>query len=280
MKNLLAALTCCLAVPALAHIKLLSPDNFQITDTFGSPNKAEPCGGAGTATNMVTEVVAGSTLTVTWSEPILHPGHFRIGIAQAPADFSTPTPVLSNANTNCASAPIDTTPSYPTIVDGLFPHTAANPGGNWTTTVTVPMMSCDHCVLQVMQFMSSHAPPCFYYQCATLKIVMPDAGVPAVDAGVADAGATMDAGVTDAGANTGGGGGSAAGGGGGSMSTGGGAATGGGSSATGGGSTSPVIDAGTGGGMATAGTGCGCTSTPFLGVLLTLTWWLRRRSAR
>jgi hypothetical protein len=77
--------------------------------------------------------------------------------------------------------------------------------------ITVPMMSCDTCTLQLMQFMSSHAPPCFYYQCATLRIVMPDAGV-AMDAGTdGDAGMGMDAGAnpddagttTDAGANPG-----------------------------------------------------------------------------
>lgn len=190
---------------------------------YGGPNKSEPCGGAGVATGIVTTVMAGSQLTVSWTEPIPHPGHFRIGIAMNDADFSTPMPTLNTAGTNCVSAPIESPVSYPTLVDGLFPHSSTM--SPYSTTITVPMMSCDNCKLQVMQFMSSHAPPCFYYQCAVLRIVMPDAGQPMPDAGV-------DAGV-DAGTGTGGGGG-ATGGGGGSAS-GGGTATGGGSTATGGG---------------------------------------------
>jgi uncharacterized protein (TIGR03382 family) len=168
--------------PALAHIKLTSPGSFQVTDALGGPNKAAPCGGAGTATGVVTTVEAGSQLTVTWTEPVLHPGHFRIGIATNEADFITPTPVLTAAGTNCSTAPVESPVAYPTLLDGVFEHTAAAPTGSWSTTVTVPMMSCDNCRLQLMQFMSSHGPPCFYYQCATLRIVMPDAG--AVDSGI------------------------------------------------------------------------------------------------
>ena len=204
---------CLVAAPAFAHIKLTSPGSFQVTDALGSPNKAAPCGGAGTATGTVTTVEAGSQLTVTWSEPILHPGHFRIGIATNESDFVTPVPVLTGAGTNCSTAPVESPVAYPTLVDGLFEHTSASPTGSWTTMVTVPMMSCDNCRLQLMQFMASHGPPCFYYQCATLRIVMPDAGAPdaghvVVDAGVADAGA-VDSGT---GGGSGGGGGSAGGG--------------------------------------------------------------------
>lgn len=199
MRALVAACVV-VASSAFAHIKLLDPPSFQVTDAYGSPNKSEPCGGPGTATNAVTTVMAGSQLTVTWSEPILHPGHFRLGIATDPSAFVTPTAVLNNGNSNCASAPIESTPAYPTIVDGLFPHTSASPTGQWTTSITVPMMSCDNCTLQVMQFMSSHAPPCFYFQCAKLRIVMPaDAG--ADDAGVVDAGVT-DTGAPDAGSRS------------------------------------------------------------------------------
>ena len=194
-----------LALPALAHVKLTLPANFQVTDALGSPNKSEPCGGAGTATGAVTTVMAGSQLTVSWTEPVFHPGHFRIGIARNPSDFVTPIPVLTNNNTNCSSAPIQSQVTYPTLVDGLFAqHTSGS--GPFTTTVTVPMISCTNCRLQLMQFMSSHPPSCFYYQCATLNIVMPDAGQPMTDAGT---GAGGGAG-TGGGTATGGSGGSGA----------------------------------------------------------------------
>lgn len=199
-----------LAAPALAHIKLTLPSSWQVTDAYGGPNKTGPCGEAGTPTGLVTEVVAGSQLTVSWTEPIAHPGHFRISIAPDPTQFVTPIPVLTGSGTNCSSAPIQSPAVYPTLVDGLFPHTTSM--APYTTTVTVPMMSCANCTLQLMQFMSSHPPPCFYYQCAKLRIVMPavdagvgdagtDAGAPAFDAGtINDAGTVIDAGsTTDAG---------------------------------------------------------------------------------
>lgn len=253
MRSLLV-LGLALASPALAHIKLTLPANWQVTDLYGGPNKAEPCGEAGTPTGVVTEVVAGSQLTVSWTEPIPHPGHFRIGIATDPAQFVSPVPVLNGGGTNCASAPIESPVVSPTLVDGLFPHTAtASP---YTTTVTVPMISCANCTLQLMQFMSSHAPPCFYYQCAKLRIVMPaDAGV---DAGTQDAGSASDAGPSDAG-----GGGDA------------------------GSTTDAGSSSGTDAGMTADGgpdpvnpqVGCGCTSTPFgaLAVAIGLLALLRAR---
>jgi len=164
--------------------------------------------------------------------------------------LGTPTPGRNRKGANCASSPTQTNPTYPILVDGLFQHSTAMPNGMWSTQVTVPMMSCDNCVLQLMQFMSSHAPPCYYFQCATLRIVMPDAGSPVVDAGTppGDAGTTpvMDAGtVSDAGSP-------------------------------------PAVDAGT---VADAGheheeppVGCGCTSSPFAVLLAPMLWWLRRRS--
>jgi hypothetical protein len=197
------------ATSALAHIHLDSPPSFQVTDALGNPQKTAPCGGPGTPSNIVTTVEAGSTLTVSWTDTIFHPGHYRISIAPDPADFVTPTPVI-NAN-NCESAPIESTPVLPTVADGVYPHTTGTSGMMRSYDITVPMMHCDTCTLQLMQFMSNHAPPCFYDQCATLRIVMPDAGV-AMDAGTdGDAGMGMDAGAnpddagttTDAGANPG-----------------------------------------------------------------------------
>lgn len=207
MTRLPAAVLVVLAFPAFAHIKLTSPTSWQVTDALGNPQKVGPCGEAGTASNVVTTVEAGSQLSVEWTDTIFHPGHYRISIAQDRNALVTPTPVLDNGGTNCASAPIESTPALPTLADGVYPHTTGSSGMTRTYAVTVPMMSCDNCTLQLMQFMASHSPPCFYFQCATLRIVMPDAGQPdagAVDAGAeADAGTSMDAGATtDAGAST------------------------------------------------------------------------------
>ncbi|MFT3713703.1 MAG: lytic polysaccharide monooxygenase [Archangium sp.] len=201
-----------LAVPALAHSRLEAPVSFQMTDSLGNPQKTGPCGGAGTASGVVTTVVAGSQLTINWTETIAHPGYFRIGIAQMSSEFVTPVPVLTANGTNCSTSPTQSNPTYPILVDGLFQHSSSANGTPYSTTITVPMMSCDNCMLQLMQFMSSHPPPCYYYQCAALKIVMPDAGSPAVDAGT-DAGMMpADAGQSDAGPMGGGAGGGSGGG--------------------------------------------------------------------
>lgn len=197
-------MTTLVLVLALGHIKLSAPQSTMMQNTLGDPQKTAPCGGNGTPTNAVTEVQAGSQLEVRWTETIGHPGHFRIGIARSPSDFVTPTAVVMN--NDCKSAPIEANPSYPTLVDGLFAHTNMPSNVQRSTTITVPMMSCENCTLQLLQFMSNHAPGCFYYQCANLRIVMPDAGVVVEpDAGVIvqpDAGVTVDAGameMTDAG---------------------------------------------------------------------------------
>lgn len=182
MRAILISL-CVLATPGWAHIKLTVPESFQVTDGFGGPQKVAPCGEEGEPTGAVTTVAGGSLLTVTWTETIFHPGHFRISLANDAGAFVTPTPVLDNNGMNCASAPSESTPQWPTLVDGLFEHSSP-PRAAYTTQVRVPEVNCERCTLQLMQFMSNHAPPCFYYQCATLRIVLPDSGIEVPDGGV------------------------------------------------------------------------------------------------
>ncbi|HSD87354.1 MAG TPA: hypothetical protein VLB44_07560, partial [Kofleriaceae bacterium] len=76
-----------LPATASAHFHLDAPDAEWAQSTLGDPQKDFPCGpgavsGAGTATNAVTTVMSGSTLTVTITETITHPGHYRVAIAQ------------------------------------------------------------------------------------------------------------------------------------------------------------------------------------------------------
>lgn len=193
MTRLALALLVLFASSSLAHIKLTAPPSWQNTNALGDPQKVGPCGEAGTPSNIVTTVQAGSQLTVAWTDTIFHPGHYRISIAENRAGLVTPTAVVMN--NDCKSAPIEMNPVLPTIVDGLFPHTTGSSGMMRSTTITVPMMSCDNCTLQLLQFMSAHAPPCFYFQCANLRIVLPEAGQPVPDAGVPDAGPPTDAGA-------------------------------------------------------------------------------------
>lgn len=162
---------------AVAHTRLTAPPDWLVTDAAGDPQKDGPCGSAaGTPSNVVTEVQAGSKLTVVWTETVFHPGHWRIAIASDRSQLPMPTPVVE-AN-NCVSVPIEATPAPPVILDGVAPHTSPR-AGDYQQEITMPDMACDRCTLQLVQFMSSHAPPCFYYHCATLRIVNGDAGVSA-----------------------------------------------------------------------------------------------------
>ena len=52
----------------------------------------------------------------------------------------------------------------------MLPHDAPF-NGPQTFDVTLPDgVTCDNCTLQIIQYMSSHAAPCFYYHCAALEI--------------------------------------------------------------------------------------------------------------
>ena len=165
---------CCLALaglagPAAAHFKLNAPASATTQDTQGNPQKIGPCGGnPGVPTNMVTAVQSGSMLTISITETVYHPGHYRVAVAQNAAGLPADPQITG---TNCAAAAINPSPTLPLLGDGLLAHSAAfNPT---TQTVQVPIpagMTCNNCVLQVLQYMRNHAAPCFYYHCATVNI--------------------------------------------------------------------------------------------------------------
>ncbi len=178
---------------AWAHHKQLAPPEWQVTNALGDPQKTEPCGtSTPTPTNAVTTVTAGQTLKVKWQETIGHPGHYRLRIVKSRSELTTPTAVVS-AN-NCVSAPIEPSSLSPFVADGLFPHDVGMGGTTFEQDVIVPNLACDDCTLQVLQFMSSHAPPCFYYSCATLKIVPVDGGMPETDGGLGESAVHQGAG--------------------------------------------------------------------------------------
>ena len=193
-----------LASSASAHFKLVSPTEWLVTDAYGSPQKSGQCGASSGATsNAVTTVVAGSTLHVKWVETVLHPGHFRIAIASDRAQLSDP--VVTTQSGNCISAAVQSPVVAPVLVDGLFDHSSAAPNNTYEADITVPATPCDHCTLQVIQFMASHPAPCIYYHCADLRIVSADGGFAALtDAGVVigappDAGQPVGGGQSDGG---------------------------------------------------------------------------------
>jgi MYXO-CTERM domain-containing protein len=156
---------------AAAHIKLLEPASWIVENGTGDPQKTDPCGGPGTATNMITTYEAGQEITVHWQETVFHPGHFRIAFSANRADFVEPEVQLHAGGNISESATIMDPVAAPVLVDGLFPRTSNSMGSDFSTTIKLPEETCEKCTLQVMQFMAEHAPGYFYHHCADIKIV-------------------------------------------------------------------------------------------------------------
>ena len=181
-----AILIVALAVPATAsaHFKLVAPEGMYSQSGLGDPQKEGPCGptgDGGATTNQVTTVMAGSTLTLTINETIYHPGHYRVAIAQNPAGLPA-VPTVTPGTTACGSAPIEANPTLPLLADGVLKHTSAF-SGQQTAQIALPAdMACTNCVVQVVEFMSNHPAPCFYYHCAVVNVTAGPGGTP--DAGM------------------------------------------------------------------------------------------------
>ena len=188
------------ATPAYAHFKLETPSNWTNLSTDGTPQKVPPCGNEGNPSNTgpVTEYKAGQTIDIAFEETVFHAGHYRVSIAanQAALPADPDDDVVADSKSECGSLAINPAPAMPLIADGVLVHTARFTGMQ-TAKVTLPAgMTCDHCVLQVVEFMSNHSAPCFYHHCANIKIST-----------TGPAGGGVDAGPTGGDAGVGGGGG-------------------------------------------------------------------------
>jgi uncharacterized protein (TIGR03382 family) len=178
------------AVPASAHYTLMDPPNWTNLDSIGSPQKTPPCGNEGSPADngSITAYKVGQTVNITIKEDITHPGYYRVFLAQNQAGLpADPVPPGAGGDACGGMDPI-ANPTLPLLSDGNLVHTAAFSGPQ-TFQVTLPAgMQCDHCVLQVVEYMKNHPQPCFYHHCANISITPngggTDAGVnPGPDAG-------------------------------------------------------------------------------------------------
>lgn len=180
-----AVLLALLLVPSVAsaHFHLDQPPAEYTQTATGDPQKSFPCGPVtegGTDTGQVTWAMTGTSFMLKITETVTHPGHYRVAIAQT-EDQLPPEPPVTAGTTACGSVPIDSNPTLPILADGVFVHTSSF-GAPQTTQIQLPAgMTCDHCVVQVLEFMSNHGAPCFYHHCA---IVTVSDNPPAPDAGV------------------------------------------------------------------------------------------------
>ncbi|HEU4405338.1 MAG TPA: SCE4755 family polysaccharide monooxygenase-like protein [Polyangiaceae bacterium] len=266
-----AALLVLAPVEASAHFVLQEPASWRDQDALGSPQKTGPCGDEGTAatTGAVTAYRQGDTVTITIDETITHPGHYRVVLAvNDRGELPAPPAVTPDDVSACGSAEIQDPPVFPVLADGLLVHEAAFDGPQ-TVTVTLPDdVTCEKCTLQVIEFMSDHAAPCFYYHCADISI---GDGAP---------GAGGAGGQPGGGTGGGGTGGSGPGGTGGSSAGGAGGAGGGAGGSQAGASGNPADDSSSDDGCAAAAPRAAPPGLAALGGLLAAAALLRRRSAR
>jgi MYXO-CTERM domain-containing protein len=165
-----------LARPASAHFHLDGPVDWLATDAQGDPQKAGPCGSTtGAKSNKITKVAPGSKLKILWTETIPHPGHYRISLNKDRTKFVDAVPVVEG--NDCKSAPIGE-PNAVILADGVEVHGDVPTGTKFEHEITLPAEPCDDCTIQIVQFMSDHAPPCFYYHCANIKIDATHTGAP------------------------------------------------------------------------------------------------------
>jgi len=181
---------------AFAHAVLMNPQPLTNDDDA----KSGPCGcyfGAGpedpaedgTAAACpgsgynVANLTVGQTLQVTWKETVNHNGMFRVALSTKAIN------TVTRADLN----------------NGVIYEAAdqnAQSGGLVSATITVPDTPCQNCVIQLRQFMEGASKP-YYYSCAAVNIVDPNASGSASSA--SSSSSSSSAGAGGAGGDGGGG---------------------------------------------------------------------------
>ena len=178
-----------LSTAAHAHFVLISPAASLAQNRLGDPQKTAPCGGVsanpgrGSAANpgvpsgAVTNVKGGTMLPLLVQETIFHPGHYRVALARTMAQLPK-DPAVTTADggrgMRSQSAEIQNPPMAPILLDGIFAHTE-RPTQNFEAEIPIPNITCQNCVLQVIEFMADHPGIAVdgghsYHHCAILNI--------------------------------------------------------------------------------------------------------------
>jgi len=153
-----AALVLSLSSLCSAHLEVsYPPTRYELN---GTSQKTGPCA-TGTPTGIVTELVAGEQVTVTWDETVNHPGHFRVSLDLGGAD-DYPDPASENDMA---------------VTGNVVAYIPDDGGSAFSHTFTVPDQNCDPCSIQVIQVMTDKLPwgptngDDIYYWCSDIRIV-------------------------------------------------------------------------------------------------------------
>lgn len=166
---------------AWGHFRLLEPQSWIVENNLGDPQKLGPCGGTsadpGKPTNAVNKVQGGGKLHIKVQETVYHPGHYRVALAVNSRAELPPDPATTTRDSDkgpmSVTAVIQNPPKMPVLADGLFVHMARQTDP-FETDIQLPNISCDHCTLQIVEFMAEHGlnkdGGYFYHHCADLQI--------------------------------------------------------------------------------------------------------------
>src|SRR5262245_41608682 len=169
----LAAAVALVPAAARAHFILQSPASASEQGTLGDPQKEPPCGGStAVATGMVTSYAPGDMVTVTINETVAHPGHYRVALSTTgPSGLPADPPVTAAGGDPCGMTESQTPPVFPALADGMLLHAIAfSPPQTFSLRLPTDVTCSGNCVLQVIEYMSSHGTPCFYHHCANVTI--------------------------------------------------------------------------------------------------------------
>lgn len=197
---------------AAAHFTLMEPESWRAQDILGNPQKLGPCGDDGSAamSGAITEYQTGQTITVSLDETIFHPGWYRVALSVNDRSELPPEPIVTpGSDSPCGTVEIMDPPVFPVLADGVLVHTASLSGAQTFEVTLPPGVTCDHCTLQIIEFMQHHPlnmpGGCFYHHCADISIhdaVATDAAM-SEDTGMIRMADTGTSAGTDAGVGTG-----------------------------------------------------------------------------
>ncbi|HSN98149.1 MAG TPA: SCE4755 family polysaccharide monooxygenase-like protein [Candidatus Nanopelagicales bacterium] len=204
--SLAFATTLSAAAVTQAHIELVMPPPRHLYQG-GPEQKTGPCGMANSVRgSTITTYEPGATITVSWQEPVDHPAHYRILFAADGSAF--PDPV---SETDFCTPGQELTPGSGIwcLADNI-PDMASNANNmSYSTTATLPDVTCDNCTLQLVQWMNGAAAGQeLYYKCADLVLSSGGAGGAGGAGGVGGSASTTTTGAgggaTSTGTGTGG----------------------------------------------------------------------------
>lgn len=142
---------------AVAHA-MLKPGGALEPRNSRSDLKTGPCGGVAVDENKRTTVAAGQSINLEWEETVNHPGYFRLIL-------------IAGDGTQLTSVqPIVVMDRYDDTQNGQVIAADSSTWHHFSTTVTVPDVSCEKCAFEFVQVMTDRNPPTNYHSCADVRI--------------------------------------------------------------------------------------------------------------